>query len=37
MIGAWLGALLGIRAIPIAWREKLTAHRRITELVERLV
>jgi len=37
MIGAWLGALLGVRAIPEAWREKLTAHRRITELVERLV
>lgn len=37
MIGAWLGALLGVRAIPVEWREKLSAHRRVTELVERLV
>ncbi len=36
MIGAWLGALLGIHAIPVDWRERLTTHRRITELVERV-
>ncbi|RYD77676.1 MAG: ADP-ribosylglycohydrolase family protein [Verrucomicrobiaceae bacterium] len=37
MIGAWLGAALGIKAIPAEWREKLTAKDRIEALVERLL
>ncbi len=37
MIGAWLGAHLGIQAIPLAWRRRLTAHDRIEADVERIV
>ena len=37
MIGAWLGAYLGIQGIPEAWRSRLTAHDRITADVERIV
>ena len=37
MIGAWLGALHGLRAIPAAWREHLTAHDRIEALIDKLV
>jgi ADP-ribosylglycohydrolase len=37
MIGAWLGAYLGIQAIPEDWRTRLTAHDRIEADVERIV
>jgi ADP-ribosylglycohydrolase len=37
MVGAWLGAHLGIQAIPEAWRKRLTAHDRIEAGVERIV
>jgi ADP-ribosylglycohydrolase len=37
MIGAWLGAYLGIRAIPEEWRSRLTARDRIEADVERIV
>ena len=37
MIGAWLGAALGIEAVPLEWRERLEAHGRIHRLVERLI
>ena len=37
MIGAWLGALLGVQAIPESWRTSLTAHDRIEADVEKLV
>ncbi len=37
MIGGWLGAHLGVRAIPREWRERLTAHDRIGELVQQLL
>ena len=37
MIGAWLGALLGARAIPVAWRKKLTAGARIAAATEQLL
>ncbi|MBM4421617.1 MAG: ADP-ribosylglycohydrolase family protein, partial [Chloroflexi bacterium] len=37
MIGAWLGAALGVEAIPPAWRSKLLAHDEIERHVERLV
>jgi ADP-ribosylglycohydrolase len=37
MIGAWLGAHLGIDAIPEAWRLRLTAHDRIEADVEKIV
>jgi ADP-ribosylglycohydrolase len=37
MIGAWLGASLGINAIPQAWRDRLSARRQISEWVEQVV
>jgi ADP-ribosylglycohydrolase len=37
MIGAWLGAYLGIQAIPEEWRFRLTAHDRIDTCVEKIV
>jgi len=37
MVGAWLGAHLGIQAIPAAWRKGLRAHDQIEECVEKIV
>lgn len=37
MIGAWLGAALGVEGIPEAWRRRLTAYDAIERDVERLV
>ncbi|MBV9127377.1 MAG: ADP-ribosylglycohydrolase family protein [Verrucomicrobia bacterium] len=37
MIGGWLGAHLGVGAIPAAWRERLQARARIEAAVEKLV
>ena len=37
MIGSWLGASLGIRAIPVLWRESLAAREEIAGAVEWLV
>jgi len=37
MIGAWLGATLGIDAVPAEWRERLEARDRIHGLVEGLI
>ncbi|MBM4434281.1 MAG: ADP-ribosylglycohydrolase family protein [Chloroflexi bacterium] len=37
MIGAWLGATLGVDAIPRSWRERLRARDEIARHVERLV
>jgi ADP-ribosylglycohydrolase len=37
MLGAWLGATLGIHAIPEDWRHQLAAHDRIAAAVEKLV
>lgn len=37
MVGAWLGASLGIKAIPAQWRERLAAREEIALQVERLV
>ena len=37
MIGAWLGARLGVEAFPEEWRQQLTARRTIEQGVERLV
>jgi len=37
MIGAWLGAGLGVDAVPLEWRKRLTAHDEIEQHVERLV
>src|SRR6185369_3129293 len=37
MIGAWLGAALGLEAIPQKWREDLTAREIIAACVERIV
>lgn len=37
MIGAWLGAALGLGGVPRAWRDRLTERDRIAALVERLV
>ncbi len=37
MLGAWLGAHLGLNAIPSAWRERLTAHTQIEVSVEKLL
>lgn len=37
MVGAWLGAHLGIQAIPEAWQTRLTAHDQIQADVERIV
>ncbi len=37
MIGAWLGAYLGIEAIPAAWLTKLSAHDQIEADIEQIV
>ena len=37
MIGAWLGALLGVEAIPREWRDRLAARERIDKLVDELL
>jgi len=37
MVGAWLGAHLGIQAIPEAWRCRLAAHDRIEADVEKIL
>lgn len=37
MLGAWLGAHLGLDAIPAAWRERLTAHAQIEASIEKLL
>jgi len=37
MIGAWLGAALGIGGIPEEWRTRLRAHDAIERDVERLI
>ena len=37
MIGAWLGAHLGLSAIPVAWRERLTAHAQVEASIEKLL
>jgi len=37
MIGAWLGAHLGIGAIPAAWQTNLTAHDRIEADIEQII
>ena len=37
MIGAWLGAHLGLEAIPAGWRERLTASGRIAAALEQLL
>jgi ADP-ribosylglycohydrolase len=37
MIGSWLGAHLGVKAIPEAWRKRLNAHDRIEADVEQIV
>jgi len=34
MIGSWLGATLGIQALPVGWRESLAAHDEIASGVE---
>jgi ADP-ribosylglycohydrolase len=37
MVGAWLGAGLGVEAVPVGWREHLTAQEDISTGVERIV
>jgi ADP-ribosylglycohydrolase len=37
LIGGWLGAHLGLEAIPLEWRDRLAAKARITTLVDQLV
>ena len=37
MIGAWLGAHLGVEAIPTVWRERLGAHVQITAAIEKIL
>ncbi len=37
MIGAWLGAALGVQAIPAEWRNRLKAKERIEQLVDQLL
>ena len=37
MIGAWLGSYYGIAAIPVEWRNRLTAQDVITDDVERII
>ncbi len=37
MLGAWLGAHLGIRAVPHEWRKGLTAYDLIEENIEKIV
>jgi ADP-ribosylglycohydrolase len=36
MLGAWIGAMLGIQGIPREWRDRLTARDRISDLVQRV-
>lgn len=37
MVGAWLGAYRGIKAIPESWRTRLTAHDQIETNVNRII
>ena len=37
MLGAWLGAALGLEGVPAEWRERLTARVRIEAGIERLL
>ena len=37
MIGAWLGAIHGLKGIPEAWCRRLTAHDRIAAMIEKLL
>lgn len=37
MVGAWLGAHLGVDAIPLGWRQRLTEGERIAKGIERIV
>ena len=37
MIGAWLGAHLGVAAVPEVWRNRLTAHAQIERWIENLL
>jgi ADP-ribosylglycohydrolase len=37
MLGAWLGAHLGIDAIPKDWRSKLSAESRISTALDRIL
>jgi ADP-ribosylglycohydrolase len=37
MIGTWLGALHGVQAFPLEWRQKLNARQEIESCVEKLV
>ena len=37
MIGAWLGSYYGIAAVPVEWRNRLTAQGVITDAVERII
>lgn len=37
LVGAWLGAYLGINAIPESWRTRLTAHDQIEANVKRII
>jgi ADP-ribosyl-[dinitrogen reductase] hydrolase len=37
MVGAWLGAHLGLQAIPEAWCSRLTDHDRVEEDIEKIV
>jgi ADP-ribosylglycohydrolase len=37
MIGAWLGAYLGQQGIPLAWRRRLNAGKRIEKCLDRLL
>ncbi len=36
MVGAWMGAVLGVEGIPTAWLEKLTARDRIAKAMDQL-
>jgi ADP-ribosyl-[dinitrogen reductase] hydrolase len=37
MLGAWLGAHLGVSAVPIIWRERLTTHGQVGVAIEKLL
>ena len=37
MVGAWLGAHLGIEGIPVGWRRRLRNHDSIHGWVEKIV
>ena len=37
MIGAWLGAHLGLEAVPTRWRERLTAHAAIGAAIDKIL